>query len=287
MPSDTRSPPPTGDRRFVARTLAVLLPRLIRYKGRALAAIVALVLAALATLAMPLAIRRMIDVGFSSSDAAFVNQTFLALIALAGVLALASSARYYLVMTLGERIVADLREAVFGHIVKLSSAYFDQAKSGELISRLTADTTQIKAAVGASVSIALRNLMLFIGATTMMVVTSPRLSAFVLGAIPLIVLPLYGFGRAVRRRSRAAQDTLADASAYASELIGAVRVLQAFTNEKLASSRFGAAVERAFLAARDSIRARAILTAIAIFLGACALGVWYFNREAPRIAEQL
>jgi ATP-binding cassette, subfamily B, bacterial len=155
---------------------------------------------------------------------------------------------------------------VFGHLISLSPAYFDEAKTGELISRLTADTTQIKAAVGASVSIALRNLVLFFGATAMMVVTSPRLSAFVLAAIPVIVLPLYGFGRAVRRRSRAAQDTLADATAYASELFGAVRVLQAFTNEKLAQSRFGAAVERAFAAARDSIRARAILTAIAIFL---------------------
>ena len=140
------------------------------------------------------------------------------------------------------------------------------AKSGELISRLTADTTQIKAAVGASVSVALRNVVLFAGASVMMVVTSPRLSAFVLAAIPVIVLPLYGFGRAVRRRSRAAQDTLAAASGYASELIGATRVLQAFTNESLARSRFGAAVEQAFLAARASIRSRAILTAIAIFL---------------------
>ncbi len=155
---------------------------------------------------------------------------------------------------------------MFAHLVSLSPAYFDRAQTGELISRLTADTTQIKAAVGASVSVALRNLVLFLGATAMMVITSPRLSAFVLGAIPVIVLPLYGFGRAVRRRSRAAQDTLADATAYASELIGAVRVLQAFTNEALARGRFRAAVERAFTAARDSITARAILTAIAIFL---------------------
>jgi ATP-binding cassette subfamily B protein len=182
------------------------------------------------------------------------------------VLALSSAARFYLVTTLGERIVADLREGVFGHLISLSPAYFDAAKTGELISRLTADTTQIKAAVGASISVALRNVVLFVGATAMMVVTSPRLSAFVLAAIPVIVLPLYGFGRAVRRRSRAAQDTLADATAYASELLGAVRVLQAFTNEALAKSRFGAAVERAFVAARDSIRARAILTAFAIFL---------------------
>ena len=162
------------------------------------------------------------------------------MIAVVALLALSSAIRYYLVTTLGERIVADLRGDVFRHVVSLSAAYFDQAKTGEMISRLTADTTQVKAAVGASVSIALRNLVLFVGASVMMVVTSPRLSSFVLGAIPVIVLPLYGFGRAVRRRSRTAQDTLADASAYAAEVIGAVRVLQSFTNEKLASTRFGA-----------------------------------------------
>jgi ATP-binding cassette, subfamily B, bacterial len=155
---------------------------------------------------------------------------------------------------------------VFAHLTALSPAFFDEARSGEVISRLTADTTQVKAAVGSSVSVALRNFVLFVGASAMMVVTSPRLSSFVLAAIPVIILPLYAFGRAVRRRSRFAQDTLADASAYAAELIGAVRVLQAFTNERLGIARFRAAVERAFLAARSSIRARAILTAIAIFL---------------------
>jgi ATP-binding cassette, subfamily B, bacterial len=188
------------------------------------------------------------------------------MIGVAGVLALASALRYFLVTTLGERIVADLRGDVFAHVTSLSAAFFDEAKTGEVLSRLTADTTQIKAAVGASVSVALRNFVLFAGATVMMVVTSPRLSAFVLGAIPLIVLPLYAFGRAVRRRSRFAQDTLADASAYAAELIGAVRILQAFTNERLGIARFRDAVERAFEAARESIRARALLTGLAIFL---------------------
>src|SRR3954452_21698788 len=182
------------------------------------------------------------------------------MIAVAGILALASAMRYYLVTTLGERIVADLRSKVFGHLTVLSVPFFDQAKTGELLSRLTADTTQIKAAVGASVSVALRNIVLFFGAAGMMVFTSPRLSAFVLGAIPVIVLPLYGFGRAVRQRSRAAQDTLADATAYAAELIGAVRTLQAFTNEPLAGGRFSEAVERAYRAAIQSTQARAILT---------------------------
>jgi ATP-binding cassette subfamily B protein len=155
---------------------------------------------------------------------------------------------------------------VFAHITALSADFFDTAKTGEMVSRLTADTTQIKATVGASVSIALRNLLLFVGGSAMMVVTSPRLSGFVLAAIPVIVLPLVGFGRVVRHRSRAAQDTLADATAYAAELIGAVRTLQAFTNEGSAVARFKAAVERAFAAARTSTRARAVLTAVVIFL---------------------
>ena len=139
-------------------------------------------------------------------------------------------------------------------------------RTGEIVSRLTADTTQIKSAVGASVSIALRNLLLLAGGATMMVVTSPRLSLFVLAAIPVIVLPLVGFGRAVRTRGRAAQDTLAEASGYADELIGAMRTLQAFTNEKLAQSRFSSAVEQAYAAACGATKARGVLTAVVIFL---------------------
>jgi ATP-binding cassette, subfamily B, bacterial len=248
------------------KPLLSLIAYIARYRWHASAALAALLVAAVTTLIVPIAVRRMIDFGFSRESANLIDSYFAVMIGIVAVLALASAARFYLVTTLGERIVADLREGVFGHLVSLSPAYFDEARSGELVSRLTADTTQIKAAVGASVSVALRNSVLFVGAAIMMVVTSPRLSAFVLAAIPVIVLPLYGFGRAVRRRSRWAQDTLADATAYASELIGAVRVLQAFTNEALARSRFGAAVERAFRAACESIKARAILTAIAIFL---------------------
>jgi ATP-binding cassette, subfamily B, bacterial len=248
------------------KPLLSLLPYIARYRWRAIAALIALLVAAVTTLLVPIAVRRMIDFGFSRESANLIDSYFAVMIAIVAVLALASASRFFLVTTLGERIVADLREGVFGHLVSLSLAYFDEAKSGELVSRLTADTTQIKAAVGASVSVALRNSVLFVGAAAMMVVTSPRLSAFVLAAIPIIVLPLYGFGRAVRRRSRSAQDTLAEATAYASEMIGAVRVLQAFTNEALARSRFGAAVERAFRAAQHSIETRAILTAVAIFL---------------------
>jgi ATP-binding cassette subfamily B protein len=257
---------PPDKRKTNLRPLASLLPYVNRYRGRALGALGALVVAALTTLIVPVAVRRMIDFGFTARGIALIDSYFLVMIGVAAVLALSSALRYYLVTTIGERIVADLRGDVFAHLTSLSPAFFDEAQTGELISRLTADTTQVKSAVGTSVSIALRNLVLFVGASAMMVVTSPRLSSFVLAAIPIIVLPLYAFGRAVRRRSRFAQDTLADASAYAAELIGAVRVLQAFTNERLGIARFRDAVERAFLAARDSIRARAILTAIAIFL---------------------
>jgi len=248
------------------RPLARLIPYIGRYRGRAVAALLALTIAALTTLVVPVAVRRMIDFGFSAEAAALINSYFAVMIAVVAVLAASSALRYYLVTTLGERIVADLRGDVFAHLTLLSSGFFDTAKTGEMISRLTADTTQIKSAVGASVSIALRNVVLFFGGAAMMVVTSPRLSLFVLGAIPVIVLPLVGFGRAVRRQSRVAQDTLADASGYASELIGAVRTLQAFTFEKPASARFRAAVEQAYEAARSAIQSRAMLTAIAIFL---------------------
>jgi ATP-binding cassette, subfamily B, bacterial len=256
----------TPQRRADLRPLASLLPYVQRYRWRAVSALGALILAALTTLIVPIAARRMIDFGFTSRGLQLIDSYFLVMIGVGAMLALSSALRYYLVTTLGERIVADLRGDVFAHVTSLSSAFFDEARTGEVISRLTADTTQIKAAVGSSVSVALRNLVLFVGATAMMVVSSPRLSAFVLAAIPVIVLPLYAFGRAVRRRSRFAQDTLADASAYAAELIGAVRLLQAFTNERLGIARFRDAVDRAFTAARSSIRARALLTGIAIFL---------------------
>jgi len=260
-------------RKAKLRPLRLLVPYVMRYRGRAAAALVALLTAAITTLVVPIAVRRMIDFGFEGERVGLIDQYFGVMIAVVAVLAVASASRYYLVTTLGERVVADLRSAVFGHLIALSAPFFDTARTGELTSRLTADTTQIKSAVGSSVSVALRNVVLFLGSATMMVITSPKLSGFVLAAIPLIVLPLVGFGRAVRRRSRTAQDTLADASAYASELIGAVRTLQAFTNEPLASGRFSKAVERAYRAAIQSTRARAILTAIIIFLASASVVV--------------
>jgi ATP-binding cassette, subfamily B, bacterial len=260
-------------RRGSVRPLVGLVPFVARYRARATAALIALVVAAAATLAVPIAVRRMIDNGFDPARAGLIDEYFGVMIVVVAVLAGASAMRYYLVTTLGERVVADLRDAVFERVTILSASFFDTARSGEIVSRLTADTTQIKSAVGASVSVALRNLVLFFGSMIMMVVTSARLSAFVLAAIPVIVMPLVGFGRIVRKRSRAAQDTLADASAYASELIGAIRTLQAFTNEKLAVHRFAQAVERAYTAAVFSTKARAILTAVIIFLASSSVVV--------------
>ncbi len=259
----TQSPAKTGAK---LRPLLALAPYVARYRGRALLAFVSLTIAAITTLIVPIAVRRMIDFGFSPEGIALINSYFSVMIAVVAVLAGASASRFYLVMTIGERIVADVRRDVFEHLISLSPAFFDSARSGELVSRLTADTTQIKSAVGASVSVALRNLMLFIGATAMMVITSPRLSGFVLLAIPVIVIPLVAFGRWVRRLSRNAQDTLADATSYASELFGAIRTVQAYTSERLADTRFGREVEQAYEAARSSTRARAVLTLIIIFI---------------------
>jgi ATP-binding cassette, subfamily B, bacterial len=273
LAAEAAAKPAEAPARRDVRPLLGLIPFVARYRGRAVAALIALIAAAAATLVVPIAVRRMIDNGFDPEHAGLIDQYFAVMILVVLVLAGASAMRYYLVTSLGERVVADLRDAVFEHLTVLSAAFFDTAKTGELISRLTADTTQIKSAVGSSASVALRNLMLFFGSATMMVVTSPRLSLFVLGAIPVIVLPLVAFGRMVRKRSRAAQDTLADASAYAAELIGAVRTLQAFTNEKLAVRRFTEAVERAYDAAVFSTRARAILTAVIIFLASSSVVV--------------
>jgi ATP-binding cassette subfamily B protein len=263
------------------RPLGRLAPYIGRYRGLVGGALVALVLAAVTTLVLPIAVRRMIDNGFSGADAGFINTYFAMLFVLAGLLALASGLRYYFVITLGERIVADLRRDVFAHVTKLSPAFFDVNQSGEIVSRLTADTTQIKSTVGATASVALRNLILCFGAIAMMVYTSPKLSSLVIAAIPVIVFPLVAFGRSVRRRSREAQDTLASASAYAGEAIGATRTLQAFNAEDAARARFFGEVESAYEAARSAIRARSLLTgfAIAMIFGSVVAVLWFGARD--------
>jgi ATP-binding cassette subfamily B protein len=269
------------DRRRSLQPLRRLSPYIMRYRGMVVGACISLATAAGVTLALPIAVRRMIDHGFSTSDSGFIANYFSMLVVMAALLALASACRYYFVITLGERVVADVRRDVFSHVTKLSPSFFDTAQSGEIISRLTADTTQVKSAVGATASVALRNVILGLGAVGMMVVTSPKLSGLVLVAIPVIVLPLVAFGRSVRRKSRAAQDTLAEATAYASEQIGAMRILQAFTNEKLVTGRFAKAVDTAFEAARSSVFARSFLTFFAIFtiFASVVAVLWFGSRD--------
>ncbi|MDP4021240.1 ABC transporter transmembrane domain-containing protein [Methylobacterium sp. NEAU 140] len=260
--------------------LKPLIPFALRYRGRILAGLVALACASASTLVVPIALRRVIDHGFTADGSEVIDAYFLALLGVVVAFALSSAARVYTVVTLGERVVADLRSAVFARLTTLDPAFFDRAQAGEIVSRLTADATQIKAAFGVSVSILLRNLFLFIGATAMMVVTSPRLSVLVLAAIPLIVFPLIVSGRGVRRRSRAAQDRLADASAYAAEAVGAVRTMQAFGRSAATAERFRAASEEAYAASRDSTRARALLTGVAILLiSASVVGVMWYGAQ--------
>ncbi len=263
------------------KNLWQLRPFVTRYKAIMILAGVSLVVAAAATLVLPVAVRRVIDFGFSKDNAGLVNSYFGMLLLIAAILAGASALRFYSVTWLGERAVADIRAAVFAHLTKLSPAFYEQTHSAELMSRLTADTTQIKSAVSASVSQALRNFVLVVGALIMMVLTSPKLSAMVIGAIPLVVLPLVAYGRVVRRLSRRAQDELATASAYAAENLGAPRTMQAFTFEPVVVRRFSAAVETAFQAARRRVTARAWLTATATFLVfASIVGILWYGAHA-------
>ncbi|WP_342107093.1 ABC transporter transmembrane domain-containing protein [Methylobacterium sp. SI9] len=260
--------------------LRPLLPFALRYRGRIVGGLIALACASASTLVVPIAMRRVIDHGFTADGSGVIDAYFLALLGVVAAFALSSAGRVYTVVTLGERVVADLRAAVFARLTILDPAFFDRAQSGEIVSRLTADATQIKSAFGVSVSILLRNLFLFVGATAMMVVTSPRLSVMVLAAIPVIVFPLILSGRGVRRRSRAAQDRLAEASAYAAEAVGAVRTMQAFGRSGSTAARFARASEEAYGAARDSIRARALLTGVAIFLiSASVVGVMWYGAQ--------
>ncbi|WP_321447609.1 ABC transporter transmembrane domain-containing protein [uncultured Cohaesibacter sp.] len=243
-----------------------LAPFAWKYKGLVLAALASLVVASLATLSLPILVRGFVDRGISENNIADVNHYTMLLVLAVVVLALMSASRYYFVIILGERVVNDLRSAVFAKLTLLSPAFYDRVRSGEIVSRLTADATQIRSAVGASASMALRNFLLFAGAAVMMVVTSPRMSLLVLGAIPFVVIPLVLLGRWVRRRQRFAQDRLADSSAFATEAIGSMRILQSFTQEERAKSVFSSNIEAAFGAARASVRARAVLTAFAFFV---------------------
>jgi len=264
MPSVAASEEP--QKRPSLAVLGPLLPYALAYRGRVVGAFISLAVASAATLVVPVAVRRMIDYGFSADQPHLIDAYFGAMIAVVAVLALASGLRYFFVMTLGELVVAKLRGDVFAHLTSLDASFFDSEKIGEIVSRLSADTTQLKSAFGASASVALRNFFMFFGAAAMMIVTSPKLSAYVLIAIPFIILPLYAAGRSVRARARAAQDTLADATAFATENLSSVRVMQAFLAEAASAARFRAAAWSAYEAARATTKTRAMVTIAAIFL---------------------
>jgi ATP-binding cassette subfamily B protein len=247
-----------------------LFPFLRPYRRQFIFAAIALVVAAGATLAIPAAFKQMIDLGFGAAGGAHsirnVDATFLALFGVATVLALATAARFYTVSWLGERVTADIRGAVYSHVVTQSPEFFETTQTGEVLSRITTDTTLIQAVVGTSISMALRNTLLFLGGLVMLFVTSVKLSSIILGLLVLVVVPIVLFGRRVRKLSRDSQDRIADASAMAGEILNAMPTVQAFTHEQIEAARFGASVEGAFTTAMRRIRARSLLTMIAIVL---------------------
>ncbi len=259
--------------------LAGLMSFLAPYKRQFVLAGIALLVAASATLAIPYAFKQMIDLGFGASGTKSIEHVdlyFIALFGVACVLAVATAARFYMVSWLGERVTADIRSAVYGHVVQQSPQFFETLQTGAVLSRLTTDTTLIQTLVGTSISMALRNMLLFIGGLAMLFVTSVKLSSIILVMLTAVVLPIVLFGRRVRKLSRESQDRVADASALAGEILNAMPTVQAFTQETRESTRFGASVERAFKTAMQRIRARSLLTVAAILLvfGAIVFVLW-------------
>lgn len=263
-------------RRARLRPLGRLLPFLRPYRARLAAAFGALTLAAAATLVLPVAVRRMIDLGFSNSNAAHIDRYFLALFGVALALAAATAVRFYLVSWIGERVVADIRRAVYSHVLGMSPVFFETMRTGEVLSRLTTDTTLMQSVIGSGASIALRNAFLLVGGFCMLTVTSPRLTGLIVILVPLVLLPIIVFGRKVRRLSRASQDRIAESSALAGETLNGIETVQALVQEGRAAADFTASVERTFSTALRRIRARAWLTAVVIMLvfGAMVLVLW-------------
>ena len=260
--------------------LGRLMPFLRPYRGRIVLATLALVVAAAATLTVPMAFRQLIDLGFVAQDAATggatVNRYFLALFGVAVVLGMGTAVRFYFVSWLGERVTADLRSAIYAHVLKQDPTFFETLKAGEVLSRLTADTTLVQTLIGTSVSMGLRNALLFVGALGLMVYTSPTLASSIVGLVLLVVAPILVLGRRVRRLSRASQDRIADSSALAGERLNAIQTVQAFAREAFEAGQFEQITETAFSAAIRRIRARSTLTAIAIVLvfGAIVFVLW-------------
>ncbi|MFP6727759.1 MAG: ABC transporter transmembrane domain-containing protein [Alphaproteobacteria bacterium] len=272
-----RNRAPEGERgkNTSVASLRRILPFIAPYKWIVAAAGVALVVSASSVLAIGQAIRRVIDHGFGQEQG-LIDQYFLALLGVVCILAAATFARYFLVTWLGERIIADIRKAVYSHVIGLSPAFFETTRTGEVLSRLTADTTLIQTVVGSTASIALRNILMFVGGTVLLVISSPKLTGLVFALLPVVILPILVFGRKVRRLSRDSQDRIADITNYAEESLGAIQVVQAFCHEYLDRLRFGKITDDAFVVAILRTRARAWLTALVMLLifGAIDAVVW-------------
>ncbi|GAB7539713.1 ABC transporter transmembrane domain-containing protein [Burkholderia sp. 3C] len=241
-----------------------LLPFLRRYTGRWALAFLALVVSAGATLVLPVAFRFLIDRGFASGERTHIDRYFIALFVVSLILAAATALRFYWVSWLGERVTADLRRAVYDHVTRMSPQFFETTQTGEVLSRLTTDTTLIQTVVGTSLSLGFRNFLLAVGGVAMLVATSPVLSAYIIATLVVVVAPIVMFGRRVRKLSRASQDKVANASALAGEVLNAMPTVQSYTQERHEAQRFGTAVETAFDTALTRIRARASLTAVVI-----------------------
>lgn len=235
------------------------------YRAMALAALAALTLTATVTLVLPIAVRRVVD-GFAAGDAGRLDQYFAGALLLAALLALGTGARYYLVTRLGERVVADIRRAMFDRLMGLSPAFFERMMSGEIVSRLTTDTTLILSVIGSSVSVALRNLLMLLGGIAMLLITSGKLTGLVLLIVPAVVVPIVVLGRRLRALSRDNQDWIAQSSGRAAEALGAVQTVQAFTRETETRAAFAGVTENAFASADRRMRTRALMTIIVIFL---------------------
>ncbi len=249
------------------RTLAALLPFLRPYKKQFVLAIFSLILAASATLAVPLSFRQIIDLGFNANSDNQINQTFLILFIVACLVALGTSLRLYMVSWLGEKITTDIRAAVYSHVIKQSPEFFESTHSGEILSRLNTDTVLIQTLIGTSVSMAIRNILLLAGGLVMMFITSPKLSVLIFATLLLTIIPTMIMGRRVRKLSRASQDKIADASALAGEKLNAIPTIQSFTNEKVEINRFNQSIQTALDAAITRTRARSLLTFVAILFG--------------------
>ncbi|MBO6560416.1 MAG: ATP-binding cassette domain-containing protein [Nisaea sp.] len=261
--------------------LKALMPFVRSYKLQIAGAMVALVVAAVTVLAMGNGLRHLVDNGFSAGDPDLLDQAVIVLLGVVILLAGASYARFYLVSWIGERVVADIRKAVFNHVISLSPGYFETMRTGELLSRIATDTTLVQTVVGSSVSIALRNTLLFLGAMVMLLVTSAKLTGYVFLVVPIVVVPIIVFGRKVRKLSRETQDRVADLGSYAEETLYGIRAVQAFAHEPVDRSNFGARVEDALFTSLRRIRARAALTAIVITLvfGSVAVILWIGGRD--------